>query len=201
MNNLDGTVDIPVTTVGIFHRKRTSPVEHSRERPSRLHVRLRAAAWIVSVFPPFVANRFRMMALRASGIKLGRGSIFWGVPTVIGQGSCSDFTIGAECGFNVGCFFELDAPIQIGDRVRVGHEVMVLTTGYTAGDSTQRAGTPFVAPVVIEDGVWVGARCVIMPGVTIGAGSVIGAMAVVEKDVPPNTLIMGTQMISLARWR
>ena len=77
----------------------------------------------------------------------------------------------------------------------------MLTTGYTAGDGAQRAGTPFVAPVVIEDGVWVGARCVIMPGVTIGAGSVIGAMAVVEKDVPPNTLIMGTQMISLARWR
>jgi acetyltransferase-like isoleucine patch superfamily enzyme len=46
-------------------------------------------------------------------------------------------------------------------------------------------------PVTIGAGVWVGARAMIMPGVTIGDGAVIAAGAVVTKDVPPNTLVAG----------
>jgi acetyltransferase-like isoleucine patch superfamily enzyme len=40
-----------------------------------------------------------------------------------------------------------------------------------------------------------------MPGVTIGAGSVIGASVVVTKDVPANTLVMGATQVSIAKWR
>jgi acetyltransferase-like isoleucine patch superfamily enzyme len=57
------------------------------------------------------------------------------------------------------------------------------------------------APIVIDDGVWLAARCTIMPGVTIGAGAVIGASVVVSVDVPPNTLVMGAQKVSIAKWR
>ena len=48
------------------------------------------------------------------------------------------------------------------------------------------------SPVIIEDGVWIGARSVILPGVTIGAGAVINPGAVVNKDVPANTRVGGT---------
>lgn len=46
-------------------------------------------------------------------------------------------------------------------------------------------------PVVIEDDVWVGARAIILPGVTIGAHSIVGAGSVVTKDVPPWTVVGG----------
>lgn len=46
-------------------------------------------------------------------------------------------------------------------------------------------------PVIIEDHVWLCEGCIIMPGVKIGAGSVVGARAVVTHDVPANTLVVG----------
>ncbi len=47
------------------------------------------------------------------------------------------------------------------------------------------------APVVIEDNVWIGANVTIMPGVTIGRHSVVGAGSMVNKDVPPDTVVAG----------
>jgi maltose O-acetyltransferase len=123
------------------------------------------------------------------------------MPTIIGEKATANLTIGAECGFNVGCIIDVGAPIQIGNHVGVGHQVMILSQTHTVGPAAQRAGLPLHAPVVIEDGAWIGARCTIMPGVTIGAGAVIGATMVISKDVPPHTLILGLQKISLAKWR
>jgi maltose O-acetyltransferase len=48
-----------------------------------------------------------------------------------------------------------------------------------------------VAPVILEENVWLGARVIVLPGVTIGAGSVIGASSVVIDDVPPRCLAVG----------
>lgn len=46
-------------------------------------------------------------------------------------------------------------------------------------------------PVTLEDGVWVGARVIILPGVTIGQGAIIGAGSVVTRDVPARTIAAG----------
>jgi len=48
-----------------------------------------------------------------------------------------------------------------------------------------------IAPVVIGDNVWIGANCVILPGVTIGDGAVVAAGAVVNRDVPANAIVGG----------
>ena len=48
-----------------------------------------------------------------------------------------------------------------------------------------------LAPVIIEDDVWIGARAIILPGVIIGKGSVIGAGAVVAKSIPPYSVAVG----------
>jgi len=124
------------------------------------------------------------------------------MPTLIGSGEAGErLIIGEHCGFNDACFFDLEERVTIGNHVAVGHEVMFLTQTYDVGTGEKRAGNAVRAPIVVEDGVWVGARCTVMPGVTIGAGAVIGAGAIVTKDVAANTLLQGTQKVSLARWR
>jgi maltose O-acetyltransferase len=87
------------------------------------------------------------------------------------------------------------------DHVSVGHDVMFLTRSYEPGSAHQRAGAMKAAPILVKKGAWLGARCTVLPGVTIGEGAVIGASVVVDKDVPAQTLVMGQQRISLAKWR
>jgi maltose O-acetyltransferase len=110
-------------------------------------------------------------------------------------------SIGEECGFNVGCVFDLSAPISIGNHVGVGHDVLFVTKTHAPGPGNRRAGREVCAPIIIEDGAWIGARCVILPGVTIGTGAVIAANMIIEQDVPAQQLQLGAQKLSLARWR
>ena len=135
-------------------------------------------------------------------MSIGVASIFWGMPKLFGSGRIEKkLTIGTYCGFNEGCVFDLEAPITIGNHVAVGHDVLFLTRGAHPGTGRQRAGHVKAAPITIGDGAWLGSRTTVMPGVTIGASSVIGAGLVVAKDIPENTLWTGGPPISLARWR
>ncbi len=51
--------------------------------------------------------------------------------------------------------------------------------------------SPYVAPIVIKEGAWIGIRATILPGVTIGKGSVVSAGAVVQENVPDNVVVQG----------
>jgi acetyltransferase-like isoleucine patch superfamily enzyme len=86
---------------------------------------------------------------------------------------------------------DLGASITIGDQVSVGHQVLLLTTSYEVGLKGRSATVLYARPIVIESGAWVGAGCVILPGVTVGAGAVVAAGSVVTEDVPPNVLVGG----------
>lgn len=71
------------------------------------------------------------------------------------------------------------------------HQVLILTTSHEIGPQGQRAAALEARPVCIGSGAWLGARCTILPGVTIGAGAIIAAGAVVSRDVPANTMVAG----------
>lgn len=169
--------------------------------PQLPQLRMIAVSSLARLLPPFVANRLRTYALRAAGIQIETSSIFWGMPTLLGEKLAENLTIGAACGFNVGCLLDVGAPIRIGNHVSIGHHVMILSRTFNIGTAQQRAGDLYEAAVTIEDGAWIGARCTIMPGVTIGAGAIVGATMVIDKDVPPNVLLLGKQKLSLAKWR
>ncbi|HEX4340250.1 MAG TPA: acyltransferase [Polyangiaceae bacterium] len=157
-----------------------------------------AVGWL----PNFVANRVRTQALRVAGIRIGYTSAFFGLPTLLGRGKIYErLSIGEHCGFNKGSLFDLESPITLGNDVAVGHDVMFLTSTHERGPATQRAGARRSAPIVIGNGVWLGARATILPGVTVGAGAVVSAGVTVTDDVPENMLLTGTHGVSLARWR
>ena len=84
--------------------------------------------------------------------------------------------------------------VKIGNGVFMGPEVMIITKDHVYSDLTipiwMQGATP-PEPVIIEDDVWVGARVIILPGRRIGRGSVIGAGAVITKDVPPYAVVGG----------
>jgi maltose O-acetyltransferase len=168
----------------------------------RCNLRLSGVELVIGRLPSFTGHRFRTYALRAAGVSAARSTLFWGMPQLVGPGDvCSRLTIGVHSGFNVGCYFGLDDTIQIGNHVSVGHDVMFLTRTYATGPTAQRAGASICAPIVVEDGVWLGARCTIMPGVRIGAGAVVGAAEVVAQDIAADTMLVGGRVISVSQWR
>lgn len=142
--------------------------------------------------PSNVGSRVRVALLRMIGFSIGQRTVMWGMPTILGSGNIyQHLTIGQACWFNIGCIFELGAAVHIADRAVFGPQVMLLTTTHHLGDGDRRAGLPYAEPVQIGEGAWLCARSTILPGITIGAGAVVAAGAVVTKDVPPNTIVGG----------
>lgn len=133
---------------------------------------------------------FRRALLRRAGIRLGDPVWVCGGCRVYGRG---DLSIGARTWLSPDTAFHTrrGAPITIGADCDIGPDCLILTGSHEIGERGARAGQTTVAPVVIGDGCWIGARSTILAGVSIGAGSVIAAGSVVTSDVAENTLVGG----------
>jgi maltose O-acetyltransferase len=81
--------------------------------------------------------------------------------------------------------------VTIGDDVKFGPNVGVYTACHPIDPELRRKQYEFSKPVVIESGVWIGGGVSVLPGVTIGTNSVIGAGSVVTKDIPKNVVAFG----------
>lgn len=81
--------------------------------------------------------------------------------------------------------------ITIGEDVLIGPSVRFYTPNHPLDPEHRRAGYERVAPIVVGNNVWIGGSAVVLPGVTIGDDSIVGAGAVVTKDVPPRTVVAG----------
>lgn len=97
--------------------------------------------------------------------------------------------------------------ITIGDRVSIAPRVTLVTSSHP-NNSRIRGFAPLShGPIVIEDDAWLGAGCVVLPGVRIGRGAVIGANSVVAQDVAPLHVVAGQpartvrELVPEAGWR
>lgn len=81
--------------------------------------------------------------------------------------------------------------VSIGERCLIGPHCMIMDTGFHHVDPDHRLDPPTADPIVIGDNVWIGARVVVLPGVTIGDDAVIGIGSVVTGDVPARTVAVG----------
>ena len=114
-------------------------------------------------------------------VNIEKGAIFNG-EVVIGDYS------------GIGVNRELNGPVTIGKYVMMGSEVVVYTRNHSSSRTDipmQNQGYDSVRPVIIGDDVWIGRRVIILPGVQIGEGCIIGAGAVVAKDIPPYSVVVG----------
>ncbi len=92
---------------------------------------------------------------------------------------------------NFGLTLVDDTHIYVGDNVMFGPNVTVATAGHPVNPELRLRALQYNAPVRIGSNVWVGAGALILPGVTIGENSVIGAGSVVTRDIPANVVAVG----------
>lgn len=100
-------------------------------------------------------------------------------------------SVGKNSFINYNNFFDLTDQISIGNNVRIAMCSRFITSSHEIGPAELRGGTGISAPIVIEDGCWIGADVTVLPGVRIGRGSIVAAGAVVVHDVEENTLVGG----------
>lgn len=135
-------------------------------------------------------NRLRSIMIKAIFNRVGTGvDIF---PNVyFGKGQ--KLTIGNNSMIGTESRILLGEKVEIGNDVQLGPRVTILTGNHNFNDRTslfRKQGSTY-KPVKIEDDVWVGANVTIIPGVTIEKGAVIGAGAVVTKDVEAYSIVGG----------
>jgi maltose O-acetyltransferase len=99
--------------------------------------------------------------------------------------------LGKRALINSNCMFLDSNRIILGDYVMIGPNVTIITPDHSRDPRSRRAVGTVSRPVVIEDDAWIGAGSIILPGVTIGKGSIVGAGSVVTKDVEPGTTVAG----------
>lgn len=117
------------------------------------------------------------------GVNIEHGAFF---------GSGADIQLGDYSGLGLDC--RVMGPLIIGKNVMMGPEVMIFTSNHNINRTDIpmiKQGNTDKKPVVIQDDVWIAARAIILPGVTVGRGSVIAAGAVVTKDVPEYAVVAG----------
>lgn len=135
-------------------------------------------------------NAFKSSILRLAGAKIGKGVIIYpGVWIMPGRG----LTVGDHVDLSKDVLITTSGGVTIGDRVLVGYRTQILSANHSvppAGFPIPISGDIF-APVKIERDSWIGANCIVLPGVRIGVGAVVGAGSVVTKNIPDNAIAVG----------
>lgn len=168
---------------------------------------------IISPYPGYgwiglLRDRVRVTVLKARGCQVGRGvQVSWGV-TVRGPGL---ITIGDTVRLREGIILQAGSEISIGNQtdinpfttiygqVSIGNYVMIAAHVMLAGGNHQfedrtrpiKHQGHTTLGIVIEDDVWIGANAVVVDGVRIGKGAIVGAGAVVTRDVPSYAIVGG----------
>ena len=153
--------------------------------------KFRRLAWIsvwallAKWMPYFIGTHWRVCLLQLFGLKhCGHVAVY---PSA---------KIWAPWNVSVGSYVAIDDQVNLysTDKITIGTKVAISRESFicTASHDVTKPNRPLVkAPITICDGVWIGARAIILPGVTIGEGAVVAAGAVVTKDVEPWTIVGG----------
>lgn len=145
----------------------------------------------------FLLPRFRLFNLIKSaylrlffGAKIGRRVVFYsGVWIFTGR----NLSVGDDVDFAKDVLVTTDGGVTIGDRVLIGYRSQILSSNHQVPKIPGRIfeSGHIRSPVVIGADSWIGANCVILPGVTVGVGAIVAAGSVVTRDVLPFSYVGG----------
>jgi maltose O-acetyltransferase len=131
----------------------------------------------------------RTKLMRMTGFRLHKRSTIWAGANLRSR----KITCGAEVFINVGFYHDGYDFLTIGERVRIGPYVRMITATHEIGSAEQRGQVEVVGkPITVEDACWIGTGVTLMPGVTVAAGCVLAAGAVLYESTQPNGLYAGS---------
>lgn len=157
-----------------------------------LVVLVETVSWLIFLLPRFrFMNAAKSVYLRnLFGAVIGRRVVFYpGVWIFSGR----NLRVGDDVDFAKDVLVTTEGGVTIGNRVLIGYRTHILSANHAVPNGNGRifgAGHRKAA-VVIGDDVWIGANCVILPGVSIGEGAIVAAGSVVTKDVSPFVYVGG----------
>ncbi len=158
----------------------------NREQPRLLTKRwLKVWAKRALNIPGLLGIILRRARYQARGATLGNLSVLCKLNL---NGSAKKLTVGERSFVGTNVHLALHERIVIGSKVVINSNVQLLTASH---DTTHPAWLMFAKPIIVKDFAWIAYNAIILPGVTVGVGAVVGAGAVVTKDVPDYAVVVG----------
>ena len=130
------------------------------------------------------SSALRVVLLRLFGAKIGKGCRFVHPLRVKAPWNLE---VGDHCWFGIDVWLYNQASIRIGSHVCLWQGTVLTTGSHDAGHTMDLP----VAPIVIEDGVWITSKCVVQMGVTIGRSALVTPLSVVHRSLPPGGVYGG----------
>jgi len=165
---------------GELYRSTDPELVADAERAQRLTAQYNAA--------PSEATEARMALLHRLCGSIGDGAV---IRPIFFCDYGYNIQLGRNAFINFNCVFLDCAPIEIGDNLQMGPAVQLYTAAHPLEADVRRSGLEYARPIRIGNDVWIGGGAIILPGVTIGDRSVIGAGSVVVRDVPAAKVVAG----------
>ena len=110
-----------------------------------------------------------------------------------------NISIGSGAFLNFKCVILDVLAVSIGDKTQIGPGVQILTADHPRSPAERATGAEFGRPVRIGRNVWIGGGALILPGVTVGDDAIVGAGAVVTRDVEPGATVAGNPARKISR--
>ena len=150
--------------------------------------------FVLWALPPTRLFALRRFVLRLMRVEVVGDTCVCGRGWIYGRGR---LLIGAGSWLSPGVVIHThaDAPIIIGERCDIGPGAEFVTGSHAIDGPRRRAGAGIARAITVEAGCWIGARALILGGVTIGSGAVVAAGAVVTRDCPADTLVAGVPAV------
>lgn len=137
-----------------------------------------------------IFNLFKVYFLKIQGAKVGRKITFYPGIKII---PAKNLILGDQVDLSWGVILATSGGIKIGDRSLIGFHTHIISVNHAIPSKPEKIFYSGYTnkQITIENDVWIGSHCVILPGVTIGEGAIVAAGSIVTKDVLPFTIVGG----------
>ena len=107
--------------------------------------------------------------------------------------------VGNDVYIGPNCVLLINERTTIEDEVMLAHKIMLTTSNHGKENGSYRFGKGKSAPITLKRGCWIGAHCVVLPGVVVGQGTAVGANSVVNRSLPEHCVAAGAPAVVKVR--